>query len=101
MVEFSMFAVYYLIIWIMFKKKFKPEPKLKLMDQVSQVLRYHHNALNTERKNYLSDLFYIKFQVLSTFLYKIIEGQFFKKGKFFRTFPTEFDRRCNSILKLT
>ncbi|MDJ0781060.1 MAG: integron integrase [Desulfosarcinaceae bacterium] len=29
--------------------KFKPSPNLKLMDQVRQVLRYHHYALNTER----------------------------------------------------
>ena len=26
------------------KPKFKPDPKLKLMDQVRQVLRYHHYA---------------------------------------------------------
>ncbi len=29
--------------------KFKPDPSLKLMDQVRQVLRYHHYALRTER----------------------------------------------------
>lgn len=29
--------------------KFTPNPDLKLMDQVRQVLRYHHYALNTER----------------------------------------------------
>ncbi len=29
--------------------KFKPDPSLRLMDQVRQVLRYHHYALSTER----------------------------------------------------
>ncbi len=29
--------------------KFTPNPSLKLMDQVRQVLRYHHYAINTER----------------------------------------------------
>ncbi len=29
--------------------KFRPDPSLKLMDQVRQVLRYHHYALSTER----------------------------------------------------
>jgi integrase len=31
------------------KPKFTPNPKLKLMDQVRQVLRYHHYAMTTER----------------------------------------------------
>jgi hypothetical protein len=31
------------------KPKFKPDPKLKLMEQVRQVLRYHHYAYRTER----------------------------------------------------
>jgi len=31
------------------KPKFKPDPKLKLMDQVRQVLRYHHYAYRTEQ----------------------------------------------------
>lgn len=31
------------------KKKFKPDPELKLMDQVRQVLRYHHYAYRTEQ----------------------------------------------------
>jgi integron integrase len=31
------------------KPKFTPDPKLKLMDQVRQVLRYHHYAITTER----------------------------------------------------
>lgn len=30
------------------KPKFKPDPSLKLMDQVRQVLRYHHYAYRTE-----------------------------------------------------
>ena len=33
-------------------KKFKPDPNLKIMDQVRQVLRYHHYAYSTE-KTYL------------------------------------------------
>ena len=28
--------------------KFRPNPKLKLMDQVREVLRYHHYAYHTE-----------------------------------------------------
>ncbi len=31
------------------KPKFRPDPKLKLMDQVRQVLRYHHYAYRTEQ----------------------------------------------------
>ena len=31
------------------KKKFKPDTKLKLMDQVKQVLRDHHYAYSTEQ----------------------------------------------------
>ncbi|MBC2711604.1 MAG: phage integrase N-terminal SAM-like domain-containing protein [Desulfosarcina sp.] len=31
------------------KPKFTPDPNLKLMDQVRQVLRYHHYAITTER----------------------------------------------------
>ncbi len=30
-------------------KKFRPDPKLRLMDQARQVLRYHHYACCTER----------------------------------------------------
>ena len=30
------------------KKTFRPDPDLKLMDQVRQVLRYHHYAYRTE-----------------------------------------------------
>ena len=30
-------------------KKFQPDPKLRLMDQVRQVLRYHHYAYRTEQ----------------------------------------------------
>lgn len=29
-------------------RKFRPDPKLKLMDQVRQVMRYHHYAIRTE-----------------------------------------------------
>ncbi len=31
------------------KAKFRPDPKLKLMDQVTEVLRYHHYAYRTEQ----------------------------------------------------
>jgi integron integrase len=31
------------------KKKFRPDPQLKLMDQVRQVLRYHYYAYRTEK----------------------------------------------------
>jgi integron integrase len=31
------------------KEKFRPDPSLKLMDQVRQVLRYHHYAYRTEQ----------------------------------------------------
>jgi len=31
------------------EKKFKPDSSLRLMDQVRQVLRYHHYAYRTER----------------------------------------------------
>jgi hypothetical protein len=31
------------------KKKFQPDRKLKLMDQVRQVLRYHHYSYRTEK----------------------------------------------------
>jgi len=30
-------------------KKFRPDPGLKLIDQVRQVLRYHHYAYRTEQ----------------------------------------------------
>jgi len=30
------------------KRRFRPDPDLKLMDQVRQVLRYHHYAYRTE-----------------------------------------------------
>ncbi len=30
-------------------KKFRPDPELRLMDQVQQVLRYHHYAYRTEQ----------------------------------------------------
>ena len=42
-------------------KKFKPDPKLKLMDQVRQVLRYHHYAYRTKKIYCDWILRYIKF----------------------------------------
>lgn len=42
-------------------RKFKPNPKLKLMDQVRQVLRYHHYAYRTEQTYHDWILRYIKF----------------------------------------
>jgi hypothetical protein len=41
--------------------KFKPDPKLKLMDQVRQVLRYHHYAYRTEQSYCDWILRYVKF----------------------------------------
>jgi Phage integrase, N-terminal SAM-like domain len=41
--------------------KFKPDPGLKLMDQVRQVLRYHHYAYRTEQSYCDWILRYIKF----------------------------------------
>lgn len=46
-------AVFYvLILWhedMESKQKFRPDKRLRLMDQVRQVLRYHHYAYRTER----------------------------------------------------
>jgi len=36
------------------KPKFRPNPNLKLMDQVREVLRYHHYAYRTEQ-NYCQE----------------------------------------------
>ncbi|MCP4108633.1 MAG: tyrosine-type recombinase/integrase [Desulfobacteraceae bacterium] len=43
------------------KKKFKPDPDLKLMDQVRQVLRYHHYRYRTEQTYCDRIIRYIKF----------------------------------------
>jgi integron integrase len=43
------------------KQKFKPDPKLKLMEQVRQVLRYHHYAYRTEKSYCNWIVQYIKF----------------------------------------
>jgi site-specific recombinase XerD len=43
------------------RSKFKPDPKLKLMDQVRQVLRYHHYAYRTEQTYCDWIVRYIKF----------------------------------------
>jgi integron integrase len=43
------------------KPKFKPDPKLKLMDQVRQILRYHHYAYRTEQTYCDWIVRYIKF----------------------------------------
>jgi|GEM_PF-1730106 len=43
------------------KPKFRPDPKIKLMDQVHQVLRYHHYAFRTEQTYSQWILRYIKF----------------------------------------
>jgi len=43
------------------KKKFQPDPNLKLMDQVKQVMRYHHYAYRTEKTYSNWILRYIKF----------------------------------------
>jgi integrase len=43
------------------KPKFRPNPKLKLMDQVREVLRYHHYAYRTEQTYCDWILRYVKF----------------------------------------
>ena len=43
------------------KKKFKPVPKLKLMDQVKQLMRYHHYVYRTEKTYSNWIVCYIKF----------------------------------------
>lgn len=43
------------------KPKYRPDPKLKLMEQVRQVLRYHHYAKRTERTYSDWIVRYIKF----------------------------------------
>jgi site-specific recombinase XerD len=43
------------------KPKFKPDPKLKLMEQMRQVLRYHHYAYRTEQTYCDWIVRYIKF----------------------------------------
>ena len=43
------------------KSKFRPDPKLKLMDQVRQVLRYHHYAYRTEQTYCEWIVHYLKF----------------------------------------
>ena len=42
-------------------RKFRPDPNLKLMDQVRQVLRYHHYAFRTEQAYCDWIVRYIKF----------------------------------------
>jgi hypothetical protein len=43
------------------KQKFRPDPQLRLMDQVRQVLRYHHYAYRTEKTYCDWIVRYIKF----------------------------------------
>jgi integron integrase len=43
------------------KEKFKPDPQLRLMDQVRQVMRYHHYAYRTEKTYCDWIVRYIKF----------------------------------------
>ncbi|MFH2057574.1 MAG: integron integrase [Pseudomonadota bacterium] len=43
------------------KPKFRPDPTLRLMDQVQEVLRYHHYAYRTEQTYYQWILRYIRF----------------------------------------
>ena len=56
---FHAFSVTALIMEI--KKKFRPDPNLKLMDQVRQVLRYYHYAYRTEQTYCDWIVRYIKF----------------------------------------
>ncbi len=48
MVEFSMILSYFINI-LENKRKFRPDPGSKLMEQVREVLRYHHYAYRTEK----------------------------------------------------
>ena len=48
------------------KAKFKPDPKLKLMDQIRQVLRYHHYAYRTEQTYCAGIPRYVKFHGTKT-----------------------------------
>ena len=43
------------------KQKFRPNPRLKLMEQVRQVMRYHHYVYQTEKTYSDWILRYIKF----------------------------------------
>jgi len=43
------------------KQKFRPNPRLKLMEQVRQVMSYHHYAYRTEKTYCDWILCYIKF----------------------------------------
>ena len=43
------------------KEKFRPDPQLRLMDQVRQVMRYHHYAYRTEKTYCDWIVRYIKF----------------------------------------
>jgi integron integrase len=59
--NFPYMHLYYSIMEIKNNKKFKPDPRLKLMDQVRQVMRYHHYAYRTEQTYCDWILRYIKF----------------------------------------
>ncbi len=49
-IQLKIFHVFMLIKYLMENKgKFRSGPNLKLMDQVRQVLRYHHYAYRTEQ----------------------------------------------------
>ncbi len=48
------------------KEKFRPDPSLRLMDQVRQVLRYHHYAYRTEQTYCYWILRFIKFHGCKT-----------------------------------
>ncbi|EKD27221.1 MAG: hypothetical protein ACD_79C00801G0002 [uncultured bacterium] len=48
------------------KPKFKPDPNIKVMDQVKQVLRYHHYAFKTEQTYCVWIIKYLKFYGLKT-----------------------------------
>jgi len=52
------------------KRKFRPDANLKLMDQVRQVLRYHHYAYRTEQAYCDWIVQYLKF-----YKYKNIPGK--------------------------
>ncbi|MFQ6675316.1 MAG: phage integrase N-terminal SAM-like domain-containing protein [Fidelibacterota bacterium] len=45
--------------------KFKPDTDLKLLDQVRQVMRYHHYAYRTEKSYCDWIVRYVKFHIVS------------------------------------
>ena len=71
------------------KQKFRADPKLKLMDQVRQVLRYHHYAYQTEKTYCDWIVRYIRFHCLNKQLNKLNKPNERNKPKSPPRFPQE------------